>query len=175
MSMELVPGWRGYGARDFIVHPDSARREEQLAQLHAAHTDAEQLQAAVLPFRDSLPRGLRAQQRTPAGGPRNGAGDQGDHLVTMDAELLARECNADSGYRCLTIEILRCNPAEPRERPHWQAFPLEEADGMTLFIALNELRERQDPSLQFDFVCRAGICGSCGMLINGVRGLPAAP
>jgi fumarate reductase iron-sulfur subunit len=89
----------------------------------------------------------------------------------MDAELLARECNADSGYRCLTIEILRCNPAEPRERPHWQAFPLEEADGMTLFIALNELRERQDPSLQFDFVCRAGICGSCGMLINGRPGL----
>ncbi|MCK7502342.1 MAG: 2Fe-2S iron-sulfur cluster-binding protein [Comamonadaceae bacterium] len=32
---------------------------------------------------------------------------------------------------------------------------------MTLFIALNEIREKQDPSLQFDFVCRAGICGSC--------------
>lgn len=38
---------------------------------------------------------------------------------------------------------------------------------MTLFIALNEIRETQDPSLQFDFVCRAGICGSCGMIING--------
>ncbi|MEE4107946.1 MAG: fumarate reductase iron-sulfur subunit, partial [Halieaceae bacterium] len=29
----------------------------------------------------------------------------------------------------------------------------------------------QDPSLSFDFVCRAGICGSCGMLINGRPGL----
>ena len=38
---------------------------------------------------------------------------------------------------------------------------------MTLFIALMEIREKQDPSLQFDFVCRAGICGSCGMMING--------
>ncbi len=38
---------------------------------------------------------------------------------------------------------------------------------MTLFIALSEIREKQDPSLQFDFVCRAGICGSCGMMING--------
>ena len=38
---------------------------------------------------------------------------------------------------------------------------------MTLFIALNEIREKQDPSLQFDFVCRAGICGSCAMVING--------
>jgi fumarate reductase iron-sulfur subunit len=42
---------------------------------------------------------------------------------------------------------------------------------MTLFIALNEIRERHDPSLQFDFVCRAGICGSCGMMINGRPGL----
>ena len=42
---------------------------------------------------------------------------------------------------------------------------------MTLFIALNEIREQQDPSLQFDFVCRAGICGSCGMVINGRPGL----
>ena len=48
-----------------------------------------------------------------------------------------------------------------------QTFAIEEAEGMTLFIALNEIREKQDPSLQFDFVCRAGICGSCGMMING--------
>jgi fumarate reductase iron-sulfur subunit len=42
---------------------------------------------------------------------------------------------------------------------------------MTLYIALTEIREMQDPSLQFDFVCRAGICGSCSMLINGRPGL----
>ena len=38
---------------------------------------------------------------------------------------------------------------------------------MTLFTALSEIREKQEPSLQFDFVCRAGICGSCRMMING--------
>jgi fumarate reductase iron-sulfur subunit len=48
---------------------------------------------------------------------------------------------------------------------------VEEAHGMTLFISLNEIREKQDASLQFDFVCRAGICGSCGVLINGRPGL----
>jgi fumarate reductase iron-sulfur subunit len=52
-----------------------------------------------------------------------------------------------------------------------QTFAIEEAEGMTLFIALSEIREKQDPSLQFDFVCRAGICGSCGMMINGRPGL----
>jgi fumarate reductase iron-sulfur subunit len=50
-------------------------------------------------------------------------------------------------------------------------YSLREAPGMTLFIALNEIRETQDPSLLFDFVCRAGICGSCSMVINGRPGL----
>ena len=52
-----------------------------------------------------------------------------------------------------------------------QSFHVEEYNSMTLFIALNIIREQQDPSLQFDFCCRAGICGSCGMVINGRPGL----
>jgi fumarate reductase iron-sulfur subunit len=74
-------------------------------------------------------------------------------------------------HRKLTFEILRFNPQEPGATPRMQAYELEEADGMTLFIALNEIREKQDPSIQFDFVCRAGICGSCGMMIDGKPGL----
>lgn len=73
--------------------------------------------------------------------------------------------------RTLQIEILRHNPQDPACTPRLQMFEVEEADSMTLFIALSEIRERQDPSLQFDFVCRAGICGSCGMIINGRPGL----
>ncbi len=73
--------------------------------------------------------------------------------------------------RTLHIQILRHNPSDPECIPHLQTFLVEEAETMTLFIALNEIRENQDPSLQFDFVCRAGICGSCGMIINGQPGL----
>jgi succinate dehydrogenase iron-sulfur subunit len=73
--------------------------------------------------------------------------------------------------RTLQITILRHNPRDPASTPRLQTFKVEEADAMTLFIALSEIRERQDPSLQFDFVCRAGICGSCGMIINGRPGL----
>lgn len=69
--------------------------------------------------------------------------------------------------RTLTFHIFRYNPQDPASQPHMQAFTLEETDSMTLFIALNRIREEQDPSLQFDFCCRAGICGSCAMLING--------
>ncbi len=42
-----------------------------------------------------------------------------------------------------------------------------EESGMTLFVVLNKIREEQDPTLRFDFVCRASICGSCGILVNG--------
>jgi len=75
------------------------------------------------------------------------------------------------GARLLTINILRYNPRLPEQPPRMVSYQLREAQGMTLFIALNEIRETQDPSLMFDFVCRAGICGSCAMVINGRPGL----
>jgi len=80
--------------------------------------------------------------------------------------ILRRKPAANTPRR-LTLNVLRHNPADPASAPHLQAFEIEEAEGMTLFIALNEIRASQDPSLQFDFVCRAGICGSCAMLIDG--------
>ncbi|UCH52482.1 MAG: fumarate reductase iron-sulfur subunit, partial [Pseudomonadota bacterium] len=74
-------------------------------------------------------------------------------------------------HRQLTFRILRHNPQERGSTPRMQHYEIDEADGMTLYIALREIREKQDASLQFDFVCRAGVCGSCGMLINGRPGL----
>ena len=70
-------------------------------------------------------------------------------------------------HRMLQVSILRYNPADPDSVPHLQTYSVSETDSMTLYILLNELRDTQDPSLQFDFVCRAGICGSCAMLVNG--------
>jgi fumarate reductase iron-sulfur subunit len=74
---------------------------------------------------------------------------------------------AGGASRRLDIRVLRFNPQQPEVAPHWQSYQLDDAAGMTLFIALSEIREKIDPSLQFDFVCRAGICGSCSMLVNG--------
>jgi fumarate reductase iron-sulfur subunit len=73
--------------------------------------------------------------------------------------------------RQLTFNIFRCNPMDPASKPHMDAFKLEETESLTLFIALNKIRENQDPSLMFDFCCRAGVCGSCGMVVNGRPGL----
>ena len=78
--------------------------------------------------------------------------------------------NTAEGRR-LKIRILRHNPQDETSVPHFDTFELEETSGMTLFVALNEIQQHQDGSLLFDFVCRAGICGSCGMIINGRPGL----
>ncbi len=69
--------------------------------------------------------------------------------------------------RKLTFEIFRYNPLDSESTPHMETFEIEEFDRMTLFVALNIIRDTKDPSLQFDFCCRAGICGSCGMVVNG--------
>ena len=47
--------------------------------------------------------------------------------------------------RELTLNIFRYNPQNPQSQPHLQTFPLEETEGMTLFIVLNRIQEEQDP------------------------------
>ncbi|MFV0480479.1 MAG: fumarate reductase iron-sulfur subunit [Campylobacteraceae bacterium] len=69
--------------------------------------------------------------------------------------------------RTVTFSVFKYNPLAKDSTPQFVEYKLEETDGMTLFIALNMIREKFDADLNFDFVCRAGICGSCGMMING--------
>ncbi len=95
---------------------------------------------------------------------------QGDPAGAQSATPAAAP-GAAAPARRLQIRVLRYNPHTPALAPHWQSYEVEDAPGTTLFIALTEIREKLDPSLQFDFVCRAGICGSCAMLIDGRPGL----
>jgi fumarate reductase iron-sulfur subunit len=88
-------------------------------------------------------------------------------MTDTAAQAVATADSAPAVRRKLKVSVLRYNPQDPKSEPRMQTYELEEADGMTLFIALNEIKEKQDSSLQYDFVCRAGICGSCGMLVNG--------
>ena len=69
--------------------------------------------------------------------------------------------------RQLTIKILRYNPQDKNKRPEFVDYIIQEEDSMTIFIVLTQIRETMEASLSFDFVCRAGICGSCSMMING--------
>ena len=55
MGMELPPGWRGYGAKDHIEHPDTARREAEVADVDQQSADRYARQRALLPFEALLP------------------------------------------------------------------------------------------------------------------------
>ena len=69
--------------------------------------------------------------------------------------------------RTLTFRIFRYDPADPASEPGFVDYRLEETPRLNLFVALHRIREEQAPDLKFDFVCRAGVCGSCGMVVNG--------
>lgn len=45
------------------------------------------------------------------------------------------------------------------------AVPLEKE--MTVLDALNYIKDEQDGTLSYRWSCRMGICGSCGMMVNG--------
>ncbi|HUG99226.1 MAG TPA: fumarate reductase flavoprotein subunit [Gammaproteobacteria bacterium] len=60
--MELPPGWRGYGARDYIDHPDTAGRQAEIEALNAKLDDDRfARQAALMPFEQLLPGRLRGR------------------------------------------------------------------------------------------------------------------
>jgi succinate dehydrogenase / fumarate reductase iron-sulfur subunit len=48
------------------------------------------------------------------------------------------------------------------------SYEVNPRSGMTVLDALTEIREKQDSTLGYRHSCRMGICGSCGMTINGL-------
>ena len=63
MAMELPPGWRGYGAKNQIDHPDSAKREEAVEQIKQGMSDADRfaIQEALMPYEHLLPERFRGR------------------------------------------------------------------------------------------------------------------
>ena len=55
--------------------------------------------------------------------------------------------------------------------PHWETFTIPCPPGMTVLDGLWKIKELHAPGLAWRSSCRMGVCGSCGMLINGGRGL----
>jgi len=61
-KMELPPGWRGYGAKDYIDHPDTAARLAEVEAIKTKYADDRfARQAALLPFEHLLPERLRGR------------------------------------------------------------------------------------------------------------------
>ena len=62
-TMELPPGWRGYGAKDYTDHPDTPRRAQEVAALRERMKDESRfaVQRELMPYDELLPAGLRGR------------------------------------------------------------------------------------------------------------------
>jgi succinate dehydrogenase / fumarate reductase iron-sulfur subunit len=51
--------------------------------------------------------------------------------------------------------------------PRWEEYRLPYTPGMTVLEGLRRIKETASPTLAWRSSCRMGVCGSCGMFING--------
>lgn len=55
----------------------------------------------------------------------------------------------------------------PGEGARWQEYRVEPGPETTVLDALVEIQRTRDPTLAFRYACRVGMCGSCGVVVNG--------
>jgi succinate dehydrogenase / fumarate reductase, iron-sulfur subunit len=65
-----------------------------------------------------------------------------------------------------TLKVRRFQP-ESGEGPYWESFDVELDPTLSVLDGLLQAKDRTDGSLAVRCSCRAAICGSCGVKING--------
>ncbi len=68
------------------------------------------------------------------------------------------------------LKVRRFQP-ESGEGPYWEEFKVELDPTLSVLDGLLQAKDRDDGSLAVRCSCRAAICGSCGVKINGQSGL----
>jgi succinate dehydrogenase / fumarate reductase iron-sulfur subunit len=69
-----------------------------------------------------------------------------------------------------TLRIRRYNP-ESGEAAYWEDHTVQMKSHSSVLEAILEVKAKQDGSIGIRCSCRAAICGSCGVRINGKPGL----
>jgi succinate dehydrogenase / fumarate reductase iron-sulfur subunit len=65
-----------------------------------------------------------------------------------------------------TLKVRRFKP-EDRQGPYWETFKVDLDPTLSVLDGLLQAKDREDGSLAVRCSCRAAICGSCGVRING--------
>ena len=73
----------------------------------------------------------------------------------------------------ITLEVTRYHPAHD-EQPGFQTYEVPLRNDWVVLDALNYIKDQLDGSLTYRWSCRMGVCGSCGMMVNGVPKLTCA-
>ena len=66
----------------------------------------------------------------------------------------------------VVFRIRRFDPTTDAE-PHWEDYRFPCPPGTTVLEGLKIIKEKLSPTLAWRSSCRMGVCGSCGMFING--------
>ncbi len=72
-----------------------------------------------------------------------------------------------SNPQTVLLKVFRYNPSAREAEARMVAYRVPMSKGLTVLDALLWVKENVDNGLAFRYSCRMGICGSCGMLING--------
>jgi fumarate reductase iron-sulfur subunit len=73
----------------------------------------------------------------------------------------------------ITLEVMRYRPGQETE-PTFQGYEVPFHVDWVVLDALNYIKDRLDGSLSYRWSCRMGVCGSCGMMVNGEPQLTCA-
>ncbi len=64
------------------------------------------------------------------------------------------------------LQVYRYRPESDPE-PSWDTFEVPLHSEWMILDALNYIKDQLDGSLSYRWACRMGVCGSCGMMVNG--------
>jgi fumarate reductase iron-sulfur subunit len=73
----------------------------------------------------------------------------------------------------IVMEIARYSP-EQQSEPTFESYEVPVHKEWVVLDALNHIKDTQDGTLTYRWSCRMGICGSCGMMVNGEPKLACA-
>ena len=68
--------------------------------------------------------------------------------------------------RQINFHITRYNPESDRA-PYVKTYTIPVREGMTVLDGLHYIKDNVDATLAWRYSCRMGVCGSCGMMLNG--------
>ncbi|MGH9364992.1 MAG: succinate dehydrogenase/fumarate reductase iron-sulfur subunit [Thermoanaerobaculia bacterium] len=73
----------------------------------------------------------------------------------------------------ITLEVARYRP-ERESEPTLQSYEVPFRKDWVVLDALNYIKDKLDGSLSYRWSCRMGVCGSCGMMVDGEPKLTCA-
>src|SRR5258706_2714620 len=73
----------------------------------------------------------------------------------------------------ITLEVFRFRP-EQEDNPTFQSYEVPLRNDWVVLDALNYIKDYLDGTVSYRWSCRMGVCGSCGMMVNGTPVLTCA-